>query len=172
MALPCSSVGSKSKTGLPGLKSRCHMIVFFSATSGGELPSRWFPASRAPSLQLQNHQASAKTFAGWCLAQECLWFHWVHLGNPGCLPRVKISWLADWHFNSNCTPNFSLPYMYYRLQRWGCGHHLGVIILPIPWRKKWHPTPVLLPGKSHGWRSLVGYSPWGPKESDTTEWLH
>ena len=37
---------------------------------------------------------------------------------------------------------------------------------------KWHPTPVPLPGKSDGWRSLVGYSPWGRKESDTTEWLH
>ena len=36
----------------------------------------------------------------------------------------------------------------------------------------WQPTPVLLPGKSHGWRSLVGYSPWGRKESDTTERLH
>ena len=36
----------------------------------------------------------------------------------------------------------------------------------------WQPTPVLLPGKSHGWRSLVGYSPWGCKESDTTELLH
>ena len=35
----------------------------------------------------------------------------------------------------------------------------------IPWRKKWQPTPVLLPGKSHGLRSLVGYSPWGCKES-------
>ena len=34
------------------------------------------------------------------------------------------------------------------------------------------PTPVLLPGKSHGPRSLVGYSPWGRKESDTTEQLH
>ena len=33
----------------------------------------------------------------------------------------------------------------------------------------WHPTPVLLPRKSHGWRSLVGYSPWGHQESDTTE---
>ena len=38
-----------------------------------------------------------------------------------------------------------------------------------PWRRKWQPTPVLLPGKSHGWRSLVGYSPWGHKESDMTE---
>ena len=37
---------------------------------------------------------------------------------------------------------------------------------------QWQPTPVLLPGKSHGWRSLVGYSPWGLKESDTTERLH
>ena len=36
----------------------------------------------------------------------------------------------------------------------------------------WHPTPVLLPGKSHGWRSLVGCSPWGRSESDTTERLH
>ena len=40
------------------------------------------------------------------------------------------------------------------------------------WFLKWQPTPVLLPGKSHGWRSLLGYSPWGCKESDTTEQLH
>ena len=40
-----------------------------------------------------------------------------------------------------------------------------------PWRRKWQPTPVLLPGKSHGWRSLVACSPWGREESDTTERL-
>ena len=40
------------------------------------------------------------------------------------------------------------------------------------WRRQWHPTPVLLPGNSHGWRSLVGCSPWGCEESDTTERLH
>ena len=39
-------------------------------------------------------------------------------------------------------------------------------------RRQWHPTPVLLPGKSHGQRSLVGSSPWGREESDTTERLH
>ena len=39
-------------------------------------------------------------------------------------------------------------------------------------RRGWHPTPVLLPGKSHGPRSLVGCSPWGREESDTTEWVH
>ena len=40
------------------------------------------------------------------------------------------------------------------------------------WRRQWQPTPVLLPGKSHGQRSLVGCSPWGGEESDTTEQLH
>ena len=39
-------------------------------------------------------------------------------------------------------------------------------------RRQWRPTPVLLRGKSHGQRSLVGYSPWGRKESDATEWFH
>ena len=38
-----------------------------------------------------------------------------------------------------------------------------------PWNRKWQPTPVFLPGKFHGQRSLAGYSPWGCKESDTTE---
>ena len=39
----------------------------------------------------------------------------------------------------------------------------------IPWRRTWQPTPAFLPGESHGQRSLAGYSPWGHKESDTTE---
>ena len=39
----------------------------------------------------------------------------------------------------------------------------------IPWRRTWQPTPVFLPGKSLGQRSLLGYSPWGHKESDSTE---
>ena len=38
-----------------------------------------------------------------------------------------------------------------------------------PWRRRWHPTPVFLPEKSHGQKSLVGYSPWVRKQSDTTE---
>ena len=42
----------------------------------------------------------------------------------------------------------------------------------ILWRRKWHPTPVLLPGKFHGQRNLVDYSTWDCKESDTTEQLH
>ena len=47
---------------------------------------------------------------------------------------------------------------------------LGAYVFIV--RRQWHPTPVLLPGKSHGRRSLVGCSPWGRWGSDTTEWLH
>ena len=42
----------------------------------------------------------------------------------------------------------------------------------MSWRTKWQPTPIFLPGKSHGQRSLVGYIPWGCKESDMTERLN
>ena len=45
-------------------------------------------------------------------------------------------------------------------------------LMELMWRRLWHPTPVLLPGKSHGRRSLVGCRPWGREELDTTEQLH
>ncbi|XDC51871.1 hypothetical protein R6Z07M_003053 [Ovis aries] len=49
----------------------------------------------------------------------------------------------------------------------------ALLTMPKPLiEKEWQPTPVLLPGKSHGQRSLVGCSPWGRLESDTTERLH
>ena len=41
----------------------------------------------------------------------------------------------------------------------------------FPWRRDWQPTPVFSPGDSHGWKNLMGYSPWGCKESDKTEQL-
>ena len=63
---------------------------------------------------------------------------------------------SDWRLKSNGT-------------RWSFYN-----ILSIEWgqRRQWHPTPVLLPGKSHGQRSLVGCNPWGREESDMTERLH
>ena len=45
-------------------------------------------------------------------------------------------------------------------------------VLKIPYRRAWKSTPVFLPEESHGQRSLAGYSPWGGKESEMTEWLH
>ena len=50
--------------------------------------------------------------------------------------------------------------------------YIYIYISEKAWRRQWHPTPILLPGKSHGRRSLVGGSPWGRTESDTTERLH
>ena len=52
-----------------------------------------------------------------------------------------------------------------RLKRRGFSPGVG----KIPWRRQWQPTPAFLPGKSSGQRSLVGYSPWGHKQLDTTE---
>ena len=51
-------------------------------------------------------------------------------------------------------------------------YQLYVDIYHLYQRRQWHPSPVLLPGKFHGRRSLVGYSPWGLEESDMTERLH
>ena len=50
--------------------------------------------------------------------------------------------------------------------------HVFVSHLYVFWRRQWHPNPVLLPGKSHGQRSLVGWSPWGRWELDMTKRLH
>ena len=45
------------------------------------------------------------------------------------------------------------------------------LVEKLPWRREWQPTPTVLPGKFHGQRSPVGYSPWGYKESDMTQQL-
>ena len=60
----------------------------------------------------------------------------------------------------------------YQLSHQGSLESILEVVESNWWRRQWHPTPVLLSGKSHRWRSLVGCSPWGRKESDTTERLH
>ena len=66
---------------------------------------------------------------------------------------------------------------YFKIQE-NCGYRMMVLLYlfennsTFHRRRQWHPTPVLLPGKSHGRRSLVGWSQWGRKESDMTERLH
>ena len=58
-----------------------------------------------------------------------------------------------------------LTFQYRRRKR----HGFNPWVRKIPWRRQWQPTPGFLLRKSHGWRSLEGYSPWGCKESDITE---
>jgi len=67
------------------------------------------------------------------------------------------------------TSNPQSLYMWLQISNFCSFLWLNSILL---WRRQWHCTPVPLPGKSHGWRSLVGCSPWGHKQSDTTKWLH
>ena len=73
------------------------------------------------------------------------------------------------HTHSHRTHSLPLPRRVFlqsqRHRRWGFDPWVGIIL----WRRNWELTPVFLPGKSHGQRSLVGYSPWGHKELDTTE---
>ena len=74
---------------------------------------------------------------------------------------------------------FRLDSILVGLPRWLSGKEFGChcrrcrfnpCVGKIPWKGKWLPTPVFLPGKTHGERSLAGYTPQGFKESDTTEW--
>ena len=91
-------------------------------------------------------------------------------------PELDGGWLAEGLLSptgktQNCT---ALAY-------YGCAHNKNKHyqmrvnkqrVAPKVGRRRWHPTPVLLPRKSHGRRSQVGCSPWGREESDTTERLH
>ena len=58
------------------------------------------------------------------------------------------------------------------MTKWSAWREVKRLEFTRLWIRKWQPTPVFLPGESHGQRSLVSYSPWGRKESDTTEQLH
>ena len=69
------------------------------------------------------------------------------------------------YMGKECKNEWIYVYMQHR------GPRFDPWVEKIPWRRKWQPTPVLLPGRSHGWRSLASYSPWGHKELDTTDQL-
>ena len=84
-------------------------------------------------------------------------------GSPLHGQEKKKNWLMHWR-----------PSREWHKPSWcPCIQETILVLTALPRRRRqWHPTPVLLPGKSHGQRSLVGCSPWGHKESDTTAWLH
>ena len=74
--------------------------------------------------------------------------------------------------NGSHRKDFSLQIPEETAKRAGSSTYESLALSPLCWRRKRQPTPVLLPGKFHGLRSLVGYSPWGCKEPDRTERLH
>ena len=87
--------------------------------------------------------------------------------------KLQIWTSTHWTAKGLCSLKCALA-RWYNFMWWDI---LGTVNQLLPttsvdsWRRKWQPMPVFLPGKSHGWRSLVGYSPRGRKESDTTERL-
>ena len=64
--------------------------------------------------------------------------------------KLKVIWVMI--FKNKCIPTLTIPFL-------------------LVWIRKWQIIPVSLPGESHGWRSLVGCSPWDRKDVGTTEWL-
>ena len=75
----------------------------------------------------------------------------------------KVGWWLPGTGASQAAPVVKNPPCQYRRRR------LDPWVGKIPWKRKWQPTPVFLPGASPGQRSLAGYSPWAHKEPDTTE---
>ena len=75
---------------------------------------------------------------------------------------------------SSCLQSFpaSGSFLMSQLFTSGGQHGFNPWVRKIPWGRKWQPATVFCPGKSHGQRSLAGYSPWGDKELDTPEWLN
>ena len=82
-----------------------------------------------------------------------------------------VSQMYHWWSSTHSLVLIQTPSLYeFLLKIWVLGNFIHLVLQTR--RRQWHPTPVHLPGKSHGQRSLVGCSPWGHQELDTTEWLH
>ena len=89
------------------------------------------------------------------------------MGHP-CLKEVLGAVLSLW-LAYDPKQKHSQWLRWYRICLQCRGPRFDSWVGKIPWRRKWLPTPVFLPRESHGQRTLVGYSPWGRKESDMTE---
>ena len=174
--LPSPSLSPRICLNSCPLSSWCHPIISFSVT----LFSFWFQSSPAsesfPMSQL--FASSSQSIRGSASASVLPmniqgWFPFILTGLISLqsmgLSRVFSS-TTIWErlFFGTQLPWWLRGYsVCLQCRRPGFEPWVG----KIPWRRKWQPTPVFLPGESHGWRSLVGYSPSGHKESDTTEWL-
>ena len=155
--------------------------------SPGDLPNLGIkprsPALQVDSLLLSHLGNSARTaslFFNRSVMSDSLQSHELqHARLPCCLP-------SPWVFSDSCPLSQWCHTLFDRVWQMCLSslqmaqfhsffmveQYFIVYIRKIPWRRKWQPTPVLLPGKSHGQRSLANYSPWDRKESDTTERLH
>ena len=127
-------------------------------------------------LQTSGAEKLSLAASSWDLrarVEDSMGLYGVLYGLYGVLPKcdniyellrdIFLQWAGAYpHFSMRkLTPKEIKSFAQYHRAIWWQCH--------ITWRRQWQPTPVLLPGKSHGRRSLLGYIPWVHKESDTTE---
>ena len=131
--------------------------IFIGRTDAeAETPMLWPPKVKNgliwkdPDAGRDWRQEEMGTTDGWMASltqQTWVWVNsrsWWWMGRPGVLRFMgsqSRTWLRDW---TELRENV-----------------INTLVVKFLRRRQWHPTPALLPGKSHGWRSLVGYSPWG-----------
>ena len=139
------------------MRPRVHPCV--SETSVSYLPCVWWDTPAASSEWMysiyRTRPESSQTspwviWAGPIMQRHCVFGTPVMLAEWKCffcLCNLTIQWFRAWSLNSNLASVY------------------------LNWRREWQPTPVFLPGESHGQRSLVGYSLWDRKELDTTKRL-
>ena len=133
----------------------------------------WLSYSGCPNLTKKRAELSGEVML--VKAEFIFWSHLsIHVGRASagatfCRNSQNLTWLDQGNSMDIFTSEpvwLSLPVCLFLFS-----HSVVSDSLRSPGLQQWHPTPVLLPGESHGWRSPVGCSPWGLEESDMTERL-
>ena len=133
------------------------------------LTSQCFPTFLVPGTDFVEDNFSMDR--GWEYGFGMIQVHYTYCALYFCYYHLKSSGIRSWMLG---TPSLALQNVTVFgdrisiLRRWIWQNKVTMV---GPRRRRWHPTPVLLPGKSHGWRGLVGCSPWDCWGSDTTERL-
>ena len=141
-----------------GLKPRCCQIQFFLDNLGETISLSFLVfKSCLPSLAVISSSYHI-IFLPLLLSSHCYFFPLVSV--------VKSS-SASLYVKYFCEIPFAIKVTF--MGSWDEDQDAFGAFSQLQWRRKWQPTPLFLPGESHGQRSLAGYSPWGHKEQDTTE---
>ena len=130
-----------------------------SRNKGSDLVLLKLNVLRVESDHVMSYGVTLKCFSSSCSAWLCSWSAWQVRKSSAIDPF----WLQLGFPGGTVVKNLPANAGDAKDEPW---------VRKIPWSRKWQPTPVFLPGKFHGQRSLVGCSPWGRKELDTTEHTH
>ena len=145
------------------------MTTTFSQQEGSWLNPWWSPH---PLVQLTPQDYELLKGRYFKISQHCR--EWVWICDTLACSSTLLSTCYIYTDTHRCihtfTHMFGLPWWFTgKESTCQCRRHrFNPWVRKVPWRRKWQPTPLFLPRKSQGQRSLAGYSPWGCKESDIT----